>query len=97
VSVLRQALGDDAQEPGYVQTVPRRGYRFIASVEPAGDPLVASVDADPAAGLWTPWFSWLACFAGGLAVGVLALALQARPAVGTAPVTSFTLSLPVVR
>ena len=97
VSVLRQALGDDAQEPSYVQTVPRRGYRFIASVEPARDPVpaeVASADADPSGALWTPWFPWLACFAGGLAVGVLALALQARPAVGTAPVTRFTLALP---
>ena len=95
--MLRQALGDDAQEPSYVQTVPRRGYRFIASVEPARDPVpaeVASADADPSGSLWTPWFPWLACFAGGLAVGVLALALQARPAVGTAPVTRFTLALP---
>jgi serine/threonine-protein kinase len=30
VSVLRQALGDDPQAPTYVQTVHRRGYRFVA-------------------------------------------------------------------
>jgi serine/threonine-protein kinase len=30
VSVLRQALGDDPQSPTYVQTVHRRGYRFVA-------------------------------------------------------------------
>ena len=30
VSVLRQALGDDPQSPQYVQTVHRRGYRFVA-------------------------------------------------------------------
>ena len=97
VSVLRQALGDDAQEPSYVQTVPRRGYRFIASVEPVRGPVPADpvpADTAPAEALWTPWFPWLACFAGGLAVGVLALALQTRPAIGTAPVTRFTLSLP---
>lgn len=97
VSVLRQALGDDAQEPSYVQTVPRRGYRFIASVEPAGAPVpdeALPTNADPSETLWTPWFPWLACFAGGLAVGVLALALQTRPAIGTAPVTRFTLALP---
>lgn len=30
---LRAALGDDAARPRYVQTVPRQGYRFVASVE----------------------------------------------------------------
>lgn len=33
VSVLRQALGDDTQRPTYVQTLHRRGYRFIAEVQ----------------------------------------------------------------
>jgi DNA-binding winged helix-turn-helix (wHTH) protein/tetratricopeptide (TPR) repeat protein len=33
VSELRQALGDDAGAPTYVQTVPRRGYRFVATVD----------------------------------------------------------------
>jgi DNA-binding winged helix-turn-helix (wHTH) protein/tetratricopeptide (TPR) repeat protein len=32
VSELRQALGDDAASPTYVQTVPRRGYRFVGEV-----------------------------------------------------------------
>ena len=32
VSDLRQALGDTPASPAFVQTVPRRGYRFIASV-----------------------------------------------------------------
>lgn len=30
---LRAALGDAAESPRFVQTLPRRGYRFIASVE----------------------------------------------------------------
>ena len=34
VSELRQALGDDPANPKYVQTVARRGYRFISPVEP---------------------------------------------------------------
>jgi len=29
---LRRALGDDARDPRYIETVHRRGYRFIASV-----------------------------------------------------------------
>jgi DNA-binding winged helix-turn-helix (wHTH) protein len=34
ISDLRQALGDSASRPVYVQTVARRGYRFIAPVAP---------------------------------------------------------------
>jgi DNA-binding winged helix-turn-helix (wHTH) protein/tetratricopeptide (TPR) repeat protein len=33
VSDLRQALGDEPSAPTYIQTVARRGYRFIAPVE----------------------------------------------------------------
>jgi TolB-like protein/DNA-binding winged helix-turn-helix (wHTH) protein len=36
VKRLRAALGDDADNPRYVETLPRRGYRFIA-VAPAAD------------------------------------------------------------
>ncbi len=34
VSELRQALGDDPAKPRFIQTVARRGYRFIAAVTP---------------------------------------------------------------
>lgn len=30
---IRAALGDDADAPAYVETLPRRGYRFVAAVE----------------------------------------------------------------
>ncbi len=45
VRKLRAALGDEAGEPRYIETIPRRGYRFIGRVEP---PAVAT-DAVPAA------------------------------------------------
>src|SRR5215210_5985438 len=32
VSKLRTALGDDAREPRYIETIPKRGYRLIAPV-----------------------------------------------------------------
>jgi predicted ATPase/DNA-binding winged helix-turn-helix (wHTH) protein len=41
VSELRAALGDDAREPRYVETVPRRGYRFIAPIGAAGSAVEA--------------------------------------------------------
>ena len=30
---VREALGDEADRPVYVQTLPKRGYRFIAPVD----------------------------------------------------------------
>jgi len=33
VKRLRDALGDTAESPRYIETLPRRGYRFIAAVE----------------------------------------------------------------
>ena len=33
---LRVALGDDALEPRFVETVPRRGYRFVGRLDPSG-------------------------------------------------------------
>ncbi|HEX7237182.1 MAG TPA: winged helix-turn-helix domain-containing protein, partial [Gammaproteobacteria bacterium] len=35
VSKLRSALGDSAEMPRYIETVPRKGYRFVGAVEGA--------------------------------------------------------------
>lgn len=51
VSELRAALDDDAREPRYIETVPRRGYRFVASVvapAPAASPVPPAPAAAPA-------------------------------------------------
>lgn len=32
ISILRKALGQDRDSPAYVETVPKRGYRFVAEV-----------------------------------------------------------------
>lgn len=37
VKEIRQAIGDDAAAPRYIETVPKRGYRFISSVETIED------------------------------------------------------------
>ncbi len=42
VSELRSALDDDAQAPRYIETVPRRGYRFVADVRPVETATAAS-------------------------------------------------------
>lgn len=33
ISTLRRILEDDAQNPRYIETIPRRGYRFVAAVK----------------------------------------------------------------
>ena len=33
ITKIRLALGDDAEHPTYIETLPRRGYRFIGAVE----------------------------------------------------------------
>ncbi|MFZ0738777.1 MAG: winged helix-turn-helix domain-containing protein [Candidatus Acidiferrales bacterium] len=35
IKKLRQALNDDAERPRFIETLPRRGYRFIAEVQGA--------------------------------------------------------------
>jgi TolB-like protein/DNA-binding winged helix-turn-helix (wHTH) protein/Flp pilus assembly protein TadD len=42
ISKIREALGDSAESPRFVETVARRGYRFLAEVKPADVTLVRS-------------------------------------------------------
>src|SRR6516164_635159 len=39
---LRKVLGDDAGAPRFIQTVPKRGYCFVASVGEAAEPRSAA-------------------------------------------------------
>lgn len=61
VSLIRTTLGDDAQEPRYIQTVHRRGYRFVALPQPP---------AGAAAAASRRW-KFAAAIAAGLVLGVL--------------------------
>ena len=47
INKIREALGDTAQSPRFVETLPRRGYRFIAPVEPLGARLSANRAGSP--------------------------------------------------
>ncbi len=52
VNKLRQALCDTAESPQYIETVPRIGYRFVASVEviakePIAEPSPARTEVPP--------------------------------------------------
>jgi Tol biopolymer transport system component/DNA-binding winged helix-turn-helix (wHTH) protein len=44
INKIREVLGDSAESPRFVETLPRRGYRFIGEVEP---PVEAAVPVEP--------------------------------------------------
>jgi len=48
VRKLRQALEDSAEDPKFIETIPRLGYRFMASVEWAPEEPVRKGDELPA-------------------------------------------------
>jgi TolB-like protein/Tfp pilus assembly protein PilF len=44
---IRTALGDDAEHPQFIETLPRRGYRFIARIEKNSETLIGSLAVLP--------------------------------------------------
>jgi DNA-binding winged helix-turn-helix (wHTH) protein len=42
INKLRQVLGDSPESPLYIETIPRRGYSFVATVEFSNDPVEAT-------------------------------------------------------
>lgn len=46
INKIREALGDSASNPRFIETVPRRGYRFIGVV--MGEEVAAEVPVAPA-------------------------------------------------
>jgi len=47
ISKIREALGDSPEHPRFVETVARRGYRFLADVAVVGDGRAKTVADDP--------------------------------------------------
>src|SRR3954467_7841795 len=55
---LRIALGDDAETPRYIETLPRKGYRFVGKLDPAAP--VPAIPVLPARYIPTPYAEGLA-------------------------------------
>src|ERR1039457_6897676 len=45
INKLREALGDDSENPRFIQTLHRRGYRFIAPVNSDSEPITVPVNS----------------------------------------------------
>jgi transcriptional activator of cad operon len=48
VASLRRLLADDPKQPTYIETVPRLGYRMVATVSPWEDQSIAQTGSSPA-------------------------------------------------
>ncbi len=87
IKQIREALGDQAQAPHYIETLPRRGYRFIAAVDlSAATPSPVAKELAPAEG--EPTVSALSHLA-----SLSAAATQARPPSRPAAATGSVLIL----
>jgi DNA-binding winged helix-turn-helix (wHTH) protein/Tol biopolymer transport system component len=78
VMKLREALGDTAEKPIYIETIPRRGYRFIAPLAPVAR--VERENGTPSAGVRASRRAWLFLSVGlALAVAAAGIWLARRP------------------
>ena len=50
ITALRRAFGDDVEQPAYIETIPRIGYRLIAPVQQAGAQPAEAIAPAPATG-----------------------------------------------
>jgi TolB-like protein/DNA-binding winged helix-turn-helix (wHTH) protein/Tfp pilus assembly protein PilF len=67
VNHLREALGDSAEQPRFIETLPRKGYRFVAPVASAGEDVETTPAPAPRRRSWLPL---AAVVAGGLAIAI---------------------------
>jgi TolB-like protein/DNA-binding winged helix-turn-helix (wHTH) protein/Tfp pilus assembly protein PilF len=72
VNRLREVLGDSADNPHFIETVPRQGYRFIGTIEAVHRPEIVPASATLLSTRRTPW-KWIV----GASLGALALLLIA--------------------
>jgi DNA-binding winged helix-turn-helix (wHTH) protein/Tol biopolymer transport system component len=78
VNRLREALGDSADQPNFIETLPRRGYRFIGEVEnhaaPTAFPEPSTPILWPGAKTRSSWMRWFAVWV----LALMAIAVSFR-------------------
>jgi len=71
INRLREVLGDSAESPHFIETIPRRGYRFLGTLEAAEQPNAVPATAPPPTRMKIP-----GALAGGLALVLIATLLM---------------------
>lgn len=69
VSQIRTALGDSGDNPRFVQTIPRQGFKFIAPAERVSEPAPPPESQAPTAGRY--WFAGKAAAAVAIIAGLI--------------------------
>lgn len=96
IGILRQVLGDSAQEPAYIQTLHRRGYRFVAPLRmeaQASPPLAVVAPQQEPARLRASRLPIGAALVAAIALGAAVAGWYSRRG-STAVVTRATITLP---
>ncbi len=60
VAELRRSLGDDAHQPRYIETIPRRGYRLLQPVTAVASNGAPVLEPAPPPAQASPWIGFLA-------------------------------------
>ena len=112
IKTLRRQLGDSASSPRFIETVPKHGYRFIASVEwvetetVVGLPLSGQPKSDmPTRSAWRQFFllgaagtggAGIAGICGGLFYGFASVAQPLQPDMGAVSILLVILILTIL-
>ena len=86
IAQIRSALGDSADSPRYIRTIPKRGYQFIAPFERVAGTSVAQTPAVPVVA--SSHATRLRLLAVGLLIGLAVLGaywLRSRPSAAPPP------------
>jgi DNA-binding winged helix-turn-helix (wHTH) protein len=90
IKKIRLALGDSADNPRFIETLPRKGYRFIAPVGERETPAPIPAPAVRMRGWWWLASAGLVAVAAGCALWLLDRSGKARPAVPVpVPLTTY--------
>jgi TolB-like protein/DNA-binding winged helix-turn-helix (wHTH) protein/Tfp pilus assembly protein PilF len=94
VARIREVLGDSPENPRYIETLPRRGYRYVGPIQEFQKPqLAVEIGASTAApvSLVAPpkrKRSWVLVLCALLTLGLVGLSLWLRAKAGVAPIRS---------
>ncbi len=94
ISFLRQALGDDPQQPSYIQTVHRRGYRFLTAPESTRADGERAVEPRSRTDPWSHVLPWAVAVLLAVVAGTSVWRLAHPDAPLAPPVARFDVALP---